>query len=217
MRAGPPRRWKPSAFRSSARVRGQLRARSLVTPAGLPGRARSRCCVGCQGSGCGPPFVASCHRLGAAAPGLSSSPRRGRRARGLRARRRRVSDASVWPLATPTTLRVARLEPMLRSTGPPCCADLRRAARRTAQRTRANARTGEIPSDVDAFHMAPLRGRRKAVLLHELREARALHAQKRRSARDVSLGLRQRARDAVALDLTLRCPRARPLPGGPAA
>src|ERR1700733_9877051 len=43
----------------------------------------------------------------------------------------------------------------------------------------------------------------KAVLLYELRESGALHAQEGSGAGDVALGLGQGARDAIALDLTL--------------
>ena len=79
---------------------------------------------------------------------------------------------------------------------------------RTPRRPRSRRRGATRPDRgcivrFDCSHEASEDEPPKAVLLHELREARTLHAEERRRPRDVSLGLCQRARDAVALDLAL--------------
>ena len=86
-------------------------------------------------------------------------------------------------------------------------AHLRRAPRRHRGPRPADRRVEIAPArcrvpSLDA-HDALRRYRRQAVLLHELRQAGALHAEKRGRTRDVPPRLRQGARDAVALDLPL--------------
>lgn len=78
----------------------------------------------------------------------------------------------------------------------------RRTLRQRTRPARSRARD-RVPHGWLIGSPGHLGARRESVLLHELRKARPLQAEERRRVRDVAVGLRERACDAVALDLSL--------------